>query len=612
MQYKYSTMKKLILSALLANISFMGFAQDQNDGEQKESKSIFQRVNDNLSGSLEINSQWYNDDRALGPFQETANAKDPKGWYHLRQNSYLRLDYNFLERFTVGIQAESYEKKSLLNYSPDYEGTNLAQYFANYRSKNNRLDVTAGYFFEQFGSGVLLRSFEERQLGLNNALRGGRIKLTPVDGIDLTGLYGRMRIGLHEELWEARVGKGDVYGFDATFDVTTLAKIDKIPALSLGFSYVGKYETPDALSQGIPGRIDGYSTRLDVDFGRVYASAEYSTKDNERGLKNFQPIQNKGFDGNSLILTAGYVQKGLGFTGTLRRLENMTFFAERSYQLPAENTFNMLSMNYLPTLTKQHDYLLTNIYVYNTQAGLNINDTQGQAGEISFQFDFYYSFRKGWLGKKKTKITANYSYAALLDAAFDEQQEVYKAPFTLFGKRTFRQKAFRDFNIEVRNKWSRKVKTAVSYYGINIDKDLQYGSPLRVEEKYINSHILVGEATVKLGKKMSVRAEAQHLWNENAGVAIKPKDVQGNWWAGTLEVNLTRNISIYGADMYNYANNDVNRRIHYYNVGGSYTKGATRFALNYGKQRDGLFCVGGVCRQVSANSGLTVNITTSF
>ncbi|WP_343066445.1 DUF6029 family protein [Mesonia hippocampi] len=52
--------------------------------------------------------------------------------------------------------------------------------------------------------------------------------------------------------------------------------------------------------------------------------------------------------------------------------------------------------------------------------------------------------------------------------------------------------------------------------------------------------------------------------------------------------------------------------MHYYNAGISYTKKSTRIAVQYGRQRGGLLCVGGICRMVSEAAGLTVNITTSF
>ncbi|MEJ6490989.1 MAG: DUF6029 family protein, partial [Flavobacteriales bacterium] len=43
-----------------------------------------------------------------------------------------------------------------------------------------------------------------------------------------------------------------------------------------------------------------------------------------------------------------------------------------------------------------------------------------------------------------------------------------------------------------------------------------------------------------------------------------------------------------------------------------YVREATRITLSYGRQRAGLFCVGGVCRFVPANNGLTLNFTQSF
>ncbi|HML86108.1 MAG TPA: DUF6029 family protein [Bacteroidales bacterium] len=34
--------------------------------------------------------------------------------------------------------------------------------------------------------------------------------------------------------------------------------------------------------------------------------------------------------------------------------------------------------------------------------------------------------------------------------------------------------------------------------------------------------------------------------------------------------------------------------------------------MSYGRQREGLLCVGGVCRQVPAATGFTLTLTTSF
>jgi hypothetical protein len=106
-----------------------------------------------------------------------------------------------------------------------------------------------------------------------------------------------------------------------------------------------------------------------------------------------------------------------------------------------------------------------------------------------------------------------------------------------------------------------------------------------------------------MGKGKSLRFEAQLL---------ATNDDRKNWAGGTVEYNATSKLAVYINDIYNYGNDDVDQQIHYYNVGGSYTVGVHRFALNYGRQRGGLICIGGVCRNVPESTGISANITMSF
>ena len=104
-------------------------------------------------------------------------------------------------------------------------------------------------------------------------------------------------------------------------------------------------------------------------------------------------------------------------------------------------------------------------------------------------------------------------------------------------------------------------------------------------------------------KGRSFRFEAQHLWTD---------DDLKNWAGGTLEFNLNPRFSFYVNDIYNYGNDNEDAQIHYYNFGGNFTKGSTRLGLNYGRQRGGLLCVGGVCRYVAESTGLSINLSMSF
>jgi len=132
----------------------------------------------------------------------------------LRSNNYLSVNYNY-GRWTTGVQVESYASQALLNYNPKFKNTNLGTYFLNYKSE--KIDATLGHFYEQFGSGLLLRSYEDRALGINNAIRGGRINFKPNQNLSFTALYGRKRTGFD-------VSKGQIFGFDSNFNISSLMK----------------------------------------------------------------------------------------------------------------------------------------------------------------------------------------------------------------------------------------------------------------------------------------------------------------------------------------------------------------------------------------------------
>ena len=596
-------MKKIAIFLVLL-LPMLNFSQEV---DTEENNTIFKEFLNNLSGNLESNAQWYTNDAVLGDFEDP-NPDFELRDEHVRVNSYLRLDYSFLDDFTVGLQVESYEPLPLINYYPEYNDTQIATYYANYRNKT--LDVTAGYFYEQFGSGLLLRAFEERQLGLNTALRGGRIKYNPTEYLDVTALYGQQRVAFD-------VSESDIFGFDTNFDFAKAFEIKGFSRLNLGLSYVGKKEdftppvdefdpTNEFDTTDFPEMINSYSARLDVDFGNVYFKTEYALKGEDvsyipPALPGTGIIEGKYFDGNALLFTAGYSKKGLGLSNTFRRMENMIFTAEREAKniSSTEFQFNMQNVNYLPTLTKQQDYSLANIYIYNTQPGLFLQNFGGQAGEIGNTLDVFYNFKKGSLlgGKYGTKFTMNFSYWALLEAEFDQAESTYEAEFLKFGKRLNR-----DINFEVRKRFSKNWSSIFTYVNTIVDKGVALGGNLGTDGD-IKSQVAIADVTHKLGNGKSIRIEAQHLWT---------KDDKKNWAGGTLEYVASRKLAFYVTDIYNYGNDIEEDQNHYYNIGGSFTKGATRVALNYGRQRGGLLCVGGVCRFVPENTGLTLNLSTSF
>ncbi len=543
------------------------------------------QVIENLSIGLESNTQWYVDDEKTGDFFDAANNDRNK---HLRFNNYLKLDYKFFDNFTASVQVESYEPFALLNYSKNLDQTNVATYALNYKA--DKIDITAGYFYEQFGNGLILRSWEDRQLGINNALRGGRIKYSPTKNLSFTGIYGKHRVGFG-------TSDGDVFGFNTDFDITEVLNFET-SSLALGFSYVGRNQDIDLDDPSFDKLTNAFSSRLDFSHNNIYSSLEYVTKSEDAVVQFGQVTDNFIKKGSAVLFNIGYSKKGLGISTTFRRLENMDFFSDRE---KTGNDYLENLMNYVPALTKQHDYSLTNIYVHQALPSVNFPDPNfTQAGEIGGQIDIYYSIKKGSKlgGKYGTKIAFNTSYFANLKGDYDFNQSDFNQSDYDVNFLGFGEKYFSDASLEIRKKWS-KDWNSIFYY-VNQYYNQRYEGT--GTEKVV-TNILVAEATRKLNNGKSIRVEGQHLWTE---------EDKKNWSGATLELNLNRKISVYATDMYNYGNDDEDNQIHYYSFGGSYNKGATRVALNYGRQRGGLVCVGGVCRIVPENTGVTLNLTTSF
>ncbi|BAO76235.1 DUF6029 family protein [Winogradskyella sp. PG-2] len=533
---------------------------------------ISSQENGNFYGGIESNSQWLQTDEGI-------NFLAPEDQF--RANNYLLLNYNS-GNFTAGLQYESYLPSALLGYDPIFDNqNNVATYYFNY--KDDKIDVTGGYFYEQFGSGLILRSWEDRQLGLNNALKGLNVKFKATKDLEIKAVFGKQRYGFE-------ASEGTIQGIDAELNLSDALNIESVD-IQMGLSYVGRHQNTNGV-EAIPSNVGAYGGRLDFVFKNVYAGIEAIIKDPDAIANEGQLSSNKLYDGTALQINAGYAKKGIGVNATFRRLENFSFFADR---LAEGNVFNQQVINYVPGLTKQQDYLLTNIYVYNPQPRLIIESFDQRSGEVGTQFDLFYSFKKGTYlgGKYGTKLAMNFSYWGGLDSEYNIENRWYKAKFIGNGPQLFR-----DFNFEIKKKWSKNWSSVFTYQNVLVDKGIVEGGPLG--NSSILANIGVVEATRRFDKGKALRLVGQHLWSE---------DDRKNWAAAVIEYNFSTTFAIYAADNWNYGGpNDI----HYYSVGGSYSKGNTRLGVNYGRQRGGLICIGGVCRFVPENTGFSANLTVAF
>jgi hypothetical protein len=491
-----------------------------------------------------------------------------------------------LNKWSAGLQVESYEKNALLNYNPKYKGTNVATYFVNYKDKT--FDLTAGYFYEQFGSGLILRSWEDRALGINNALRGVRAIIRPTQYLTFTTLYGQQRTGFD-------VSEAKIHGFNTEVDFGALLKFEK-SQLSGGLSFVGRDEKTTIVNPDFDDMTNAISYRLNFSHNSFYISSELDTKSRDGVLSDANNNLSSKLvkTGNAFLLNMGYTKKGLGIDATFRRMQNMAFFSQR---IPENGLiYNDVLMNFTPGLTKQQHLNTANIYVYQAQSKVDFTSNEVmKAGEIGGQIDVFYDAKKGSMlgGKYGTKFSFNSARWYNLDGNYLFAPSNYDTK--LFSGS---DKYYVDYNLEITKRFSPKMISGFTY--INQFYNANFLAGYLAE---VNTHILGLETTYSFTKSRSVRGVFDHMWADAD---------RKNWASATLEYNANSKMSFYVSDLYNYGNDAKKSRTHYYNVGGSYRRGSSRIALNYGRQRGGLVCVGGVCRIVPESTGVSLSLNTSF
>ncbi len=517
-----------------------------------------------LSGSFDTNSIYYVDDNVLGDATE-----------HWGSNTYLKLDYNY-DRFSAGVQGDF--------FLPALQGYEIGQYNADGSPNDKRLQfllstlyvqwqdtnygVRLGNIFDQFGNGLIYRSFEDRQLGLNNSLHGIHVRYNLGNYFSIKAMTGKPRI------YDGYAGSW-VSGADLSLSLSELFKVQRVN-MNLEGSYVNR--TEEVPAQFIPTGLEKkglnmVSGRFNLDAGGFSLRSEYVHKGKD--LSSFTMEQAKrGYAG---LLELGYNYKTFSVMAQGRVLDNMGTMIS----LNGMGTGNTL--NYLPALTRQYTYMLANLEPYQ----VNVE------GEIGGQIDVYYSYRSKTDRRRYWNFHGNFSTFYTLHK---EQ-----------AKSGNRELLWRDLNFDVERQWNKSLKTSLLY-------SYQEWSPSKgYQHRTYVANVFVADVTYKINRKHSIRVEGQYLLTN---------EYQGDWVAGLVEYNFAPRWSFFFQNMYNLEEQPAKQKpvdefgnplkVYYYNGGFSFTHKRTRVQLSYGRNRAGFVCSGGVCRYTPAYTGANIAITTSF
>lgn len=524
---------------------------------------------------LESNNILYVDDAKLGT---TYPSK-------FGSNDYLKIDY-VKGRFSVGVQGEAYLPalqgyEDLRNNGYDKPKVMLASKYIQWQDAN--YSVMVGDVYDQFGNGLVFRSFEDRQLGVNNSIEGGRVTAAFGNIVSVKALFGRPRLyssanGYSTGWIGSQYARSTVGGADLSVSLSDMWDSEEL-MLSVEGSYVNRRERLDRELNGMNYGTDYfpyfeltspdlnmYSARLNLDYKGFTLRGEYAGKGKDISSG---AVLGKAAEGSAVLAELGYNVGGLSVSVQARRLEMM------GTPLSLYGNIGVMgnTLNYLPALTRQHTYML---------AALNPCQMNAE-GELALQADVYYTLRSKQSRQRYWNFHANFSTSYTL-----------KGYQTASGKREL---LWSDVNVDVERQWNKQWKSTLMFS--RQQWNTSHGQGPALPSTTYASNIFVGDVMYKINNKFSLRMEAQYLLSN---------DYEGDWVAGLIEFNFAPHWSVFFSDMYNLGTTKTN----YYNGGLSFTHNRTRVQVSYGRNRAGYVCSGGVCRYQPAYTGASLMLTTSF
>ena len=525
-----------------------------------------------VSGSIQSDVLFPEEDMSIGAYKDDDKAKTDTYVDLKAQSQYVDAGARF-----------EYLDHPLPGYENDFKGWGIRHYYLKGKLKN--AELTLGSFYEQFGSGFILRTYEERALGIDNSLLGGRLVVRPVKGMTLKALSGVQRRYWHYN--DALVSGADA---EVNIDEWLPSLSEHDTRLMIGASWVNKKEDDgevifaDPTHQlRLPEFVNAWDVRAQLNKGGWGLLAEYAQKTQDPSFDNTY-IYKKG---SAAMLSGSYSRKGMSALVQAKRSENMSFRSRRS--MSGTSSF----INHLPAFTLDHTYALAAIYPYATQLA---------NGEWAFQGELSYTFPRKTLlgGKYGTTVKVNLSHVRSIDREEMPREEMpYGVPFGTDGYKSKFFKVgddiyYQDINVQLSKKLSKSLKLNLMYMNQHYNMTVVEG-----EGGMVRSDIYIADALYQIAPKAKLRGEVQYL--------TTPDD-QGDWAFALLELSLAPRWMFTVSDMWNCGVTDI----HYYQGLVTFNTGAHRIQAGYGRTRAGYNCSGGVCRYVPATKGFTLSYNYNF
>ncbi len=512
-----------------------------------------------LSGNLQTNGNFYIRDSAIGAANIPQYDRQLVG-----ADSWLTLNYN-RGGYDIGVRFDVFNNSQLINPRESFTANGIGRFYL--KKRVNDLTIYGGYIYDQIGSGIIFRSYEDRPLGVDNALVGinldyqlgemGHIKAFSGRQKQQFGFYKSTINGLNAEGFFSVKNATFAPGFGIvhrTLDDETVNQV---------VSALATYTRADSIGAKYNTFATTFYNTLSAGKWTWYVEGAYKTgeaifdpnaiKINRDGTSSEGKFVNRS--GTVIYSNLGFATEGLGITLEAKRTDGFTF------RTTPFAVLNRGIVNFLPPMSRQNSYRLTTRYVPATQ----------ELGEQALQLDIKYA------PKDNINIDVNVANIATL-------------------KNTL---LYREFYASCLFK---KEKTDLTI-GIQLQTYNQQIYEVKPNVANVQTITPFVELRKRLDDKKSLKLEAQYM---------NTKQDYGSWLYGGAELSIAPSWSFSVSDMWNVVPKKTAKALHYPSVSIAFSHESNRITIAYVKQVEGVVCTGGICRLEPAFSGVKMGVTSAF
>ena len=526
-----------------------------------------------ITGNLQSTGNFFFRDSLIGAFNTPQYDHQLFG-----ADTWMSLNYSNWG-FDVGMRFDMFNNSNILTPLGSYTDEGIGRWYVS--KQIQKLKITGGYIYDQIGSGIIYRAYEERGLLIDQALKGIKLEYDLTPDWKVKAFSGRQKrqFDLHDSVIKGAALDGFLTVGDSLRPVS----------LAPGIGVVNR-TLSDAQAQEVVSAIATYSSanRIGAKYNTfafsayntltygpisLYTEAAYKT-----GEAIFNPLPKVNrfiFEPGSLLYASGsYAKNKLAVTVDFKRTENFVF---RSNPILRLEKLNDGLINFLPPVTRVNTFRLLARYNAATQ----------EIGELAYQVDARYRVNK--------KVSLNVNYSDIKDL---DQEQLYREIFT-----------------EVQYKKRRKFQVLAGVQMQTYNQNRFESKPGVPNVETITPYI---EYLHKFTRKKSLRIEAQYMRTgaDDKGV----RHDYGDWAFVLAEFSIAPHWTFTLSDMYNAApgkNSPVDENgeklaINYPRVDVFYTYKNNRFSASYIKQVEGVVCSGGICRLEPAFSGVRLTVNSNF